>query len=87
MFIVTEYAALTKGLTVVYNIVFEKECSGSVVELLTLGRGVAGSSLTKGTMLSTWARHFILCFVLVQPRKTGKHPDMTAKLLSINTNK
>ena len=32
-----------------------------------------------------------LCLVLVQPRKTGKYPDMTEKLLtgmfSINTNK
>ena len=25
-------------------------------------------------------RHFIYCLVLVQPRKTGNHPDMTEKL-------
>ena len=34
---------------------------------------------------------FILCLVLVQPRKTGKRPDMTDKLLTgtlnIKTNK
>ena len=27
-------------------------------------------------------RHFILCLVLVQPRKTGKCPEMTEKLLT-----
>ena len=26
--------------------------------------------------------HFILCLVLVQPRKTGKRPKMTEKLLT-----
>ena len=26
--------------------------------------------------------HFIHCFVLVQPRKTGNHPNMTEKLLT-----
>ena len=25
------------------------------------------------------AKHIILCLVLVQPRNTGKHPDMTEK--------
>ena len=37
----------------------------------------------------TFARHFIDCLVLVQPRKPGNCPDMTEKLLtgtsSINT--
>ena len=33
-------------------------------------------------MLCSLARHFILCLVLVQPRKTGKHPDMAEKLLT-----
>ena len=37
-------------------------------------RRVAGSSLTGGTALWPSARHFILCLVLVQCRKT--HPDM-----------
>ena len=30
--------------------------------------GVVGSSLTGGNVLCPWARHFILCLVLVQPR-------------------
>ena len=34
--------------------------------------------------LCPWARHFILCLVLVQPRKMG-HPDMTEKLLTPGT--
>ena len=29
-----------------------------------------------------YARHFILGLVLVQPRKTGKHPNMTEQLLT-----
>ena len=33
------------------------------------------------------ARHFISCFVLVQSRKTGIHPEMSKKLLGINMNK
>ena len=37
----------------------------SVVECLTQDPGVAGSSLTRGTVLYPWARHFILCLVLV----------------------
>ena len=32
------------------------------------------------TVLCPWARHFILCFVLVQPRKI--RPDITEKLLT-----
>ena len=28
------------------------------------------------------ARHLILCLVIVQPRKTGKCPDMTEKLFT-----
>ena len=38
-------------------------------------QGVAGSSLTGGTALCPLASHFILCLVLVQPRKT--HLNMT----------
>ena len=33
-------------------------------------RGVAALCLTGGTALCPWARHHILCLVLVQPRKT-----------------
>ena len=33
-------------------------------------------------MLCPLARHSILCLVLAQPRKTGKDPDMTVKLLT-----
>ena len=28
----------------------------------------------------SWARQFVLCLVLVQPRKTENPPDMTEKL-------
>ena len=34
----------------------------------------------KGCMFE--ARLFLLCLVLVQPRKTGNGPDMTGKLLT-----
>ena len=47
-----------------------EENGGLVVECLTRDRGVAGLSLTRGTVLYPCARHFILCVVLVQPRKT-----------------
>ena len=46
---------------------------GSVVECLTQDQGVAGSCLTGGTALCSWARHFNPCLVLVQPRKTHLH--------------
>ena len=57
-----------------------EERGGSVVECLTRDRGVAASSLTGGTVLYPCARHFILCLVLVQRRKTC--PDITEKLLT-----
>ena len=56
-----------------------EECGGSVVECLTLDREVAGSSLTGGTAC-VLEQGFILCLVLVQPRKT--HPNITEKLLT-----
>ena len=43
------------------------------------GRGVTGSRLTGDIVVCSWARHFILCLVLVQPRKC---PNMTEKLLT-----
>ena len=58
---------------------FVEEHNGSVVGCLTRDGGVAGSSLTRGALSCPWARHFILCLVLVQPRKTC--PDMTEKML------
>ena len=48
-----------------------------MVECLRL-RG-CGSSLTRGTALCPRARHFILCFVLVQSKKTLL--DMTENML------
>ena len=49
---------------------------------------VVCSRLTKGTVLCPWARQFILCLVLVQPRKTEKCPDMCEKLFMLTgTNK
>ena len=41
---------------------------------------IAGLSLTGGTVLCPLARHYILCLVLVQPRKTRL--DITEKLLT-----
>ena len=52
-----------------------KQRLGSVVECLTRDRGDAGSSFIEGTAFCPLARHFILCLVMVQPRKT--HPDMS----------
>ena len=49
-------------------------------ECLTGDGGVEGSSLTGGTGLRPCARHFVLCLLLVKPRKT--HPSMTEKLLT-----
>ena len=57
-----------------------EERAGSVVEVFTRDQGVVGLSLTGGTVLCPWARHFILCLVLVQPRKT--FPDITETLLT-----
>ena len=70
----------TLGITRVLTKAFQEERSGSVLECLTWDRGVGGLSLNKGTVLGTWARHFILCLVLVQPRKT--RPDMTEQMLT-----
>ena len=51
----------------------------------------SSSRITRVFVLCPWARHFIGCLILFQPRKTGNHPDMTRKLLtatsSINKNK
>ena len=46
-------------------------------------------SLTWGTVLCPLARHFILCLVMFQPRKTrpDQGPDLTEKLLTIIKNK
>ena len=52
----------------------EEERSDSVVEWTTWDQGVASSSLTGGTVLCHWARHFILFLVLVQ---TSKHPNLS----------
>ena len=50
------------------------EGSGSIGRVLDW---VASLRLTGVTVLCPCARHFINCLVLVQPRKTGNHPDMT----------
>ena len=63
-----------------FHRIWYEEYSGSVIECLTWDQGVEGSSLTGGTALCPWARHFILCLVLVQLRKT--YPDMTEKMLT-----
>ena len=59
-----------------YNCVLDKH-SGSVVECLALDLGVVGLNLIGGTGLYPRVRHFTLCLVLVQPRKTCL--DMTEK--------
>ena len=51
-----------------------------MVEALAQDEGVAGSSLTNFTALHPWARHIILCLVLVQPKKTC--PDIIERLLN-----
>ena len=48
----------------------------------SFNRRVAGLRLTRGTALCPCAKHFILCLVLVQHRKTGYHPDMTENSLT-----
>ena len=57
-----------------------EERGGPLVDRLTGDWGVMGLSLTDGTALCTCKRHFILCWILVQPRKD--HPDITEKLLT-----
>ena len=52
-----------------------EERGGSVVECL-----IRDLSLTFGNVFCPLARHFILCLVLVQPRKTLY--DMTEKMLT-----
>ena len=46
--------------------IWPEECGGSVVECLTRDWGVSGSGLTRDTALCPWARHFIICLLLVQ---------------------
>ena len=55
------------------------ECSGSVVECLTLEKRVAGLGLISVTTLCLGARHINPCLVLVHPRNT--RPVKTKKLL------
>ena len=57
-----------------------EERSDSMVECLTRYQMVAGSSLSETTELCLWARNFILCIVLVQPRKT--RPYLSEKMLT-----
>ena len=71
-----EYRASYMSAHVLLNLLNE-ERSGSMVECLTRDQGVAGSRLTRGIALCPWARHFIICLVLGQPRKTC--PDITEK--------
>ena len=49
---------------------------------MTWDQGNAGSRITGGTELCPWSRHFILCVVLIQPRKL---PDMTG-MYTVNSN-
>ena len=62
------------------NVLFCFLIRSSVVECLTRDRGVVGSSLTRGTALCASERHFILCVVKVEPRKTNH--DMTEKMVT-----
>ena len=61
--------------------------SGRLLDLIL--RVLQKTRLTGGTVLCPWARHFSLCFVLVQPRE--KCLDITEKLLigmkRVNRNK
>ena len=59
----------TKNSLTIFDNIKGQECSSSVVECLTWDPGIAGSSLTGGTALCPYAKHFILCLVQVQPRK------------------
>ena len=56
-----------------------------LVKWYTVDQRVSGLRLTSFTVLCPSTRHLMCCLVLVQPRKTGNHPDMTEKLLSIQT--
>ena len=40
---------------------------------------------TEDTVLCPLARHYILCLVLVQPRKTANSPNMTKKLFTYSS--
>ena len=44
--------------------------SGSVVEYLTRDRGIAGSRLTRDTVLCPWTSQLMRCLVLAHPNKT-----------------
>ena len=54
----------------------------SVGRPFRLGGWRVASSRLRSTVLCPWARYFILCLLLVQPRKTGKWPNMTETLLT-----
>ena len=64
-----------KGLYLLFG-----KCSGSVGRVLDLGlKGLEFKTHQRHCVvsLSKTKRHFILCLVLVQSRKTGKRPNMT----------
>ena len=54
-----------------------RDRSGSVVECLNRDAGVEGSSLTAGTVLCPWVRHFNPCLLLV--RISEKYNDWDVK--------
>ena len=67
-----------------------EECTGSEIVCYTCDRGVAGWRLTGGTVLCPWARHFILCLVLVNPGRQDLEQTWLKIVnwdISINTNK
>ena len=55
-----------------------KVLSGRVLDLKSKDHGLR---LTACTKVCPLARHFILCLVLIQPRKTGNPHEMTAEIV------
>ena len=57
--------------------------NGSVGRVVDIDLRIAGWRLkaSRVTVLCSLLRYFIRCLILVQPRKTGNHSDVTEKLL------
>ena len=71
---------LQKGALAHTTSYFQMNIRSAVSQLVERHTGVrrdASSRLNDVTVLCPWARHFICCLVMVQPRKTGNRTYIT----------
>ena len=64
------------------NLMFYLSTVVQLAECKTWDRRVMSLRLSMGNVMCPLARHLIVCWVLVQPRKTEKCPNISEILLS-----